>query len=139
MALFGWIDLWFALSLGVALATGQSRTGQRMVGAPIQVSADDEGVQQALRFAMNEYNRASNDQYGSRVAEVLSVSKQIVAGVKYKIDAQVGRTTCPKSEANLETCAFHETAELARRVTCHFEVYTVPWTNSITLKKNNCQ
>ncbi|XP_003220074.1 cystatin [Anolis carolinensis] len=136
MALFGWIGMWGVLLLGAALATGQK---QRMMGAPIEVSADDEGVQQALRFAMNEYNRASNDRYGSRVDEVLSVTKQIVAGVKYNIAAKVGRTTCSKSEANLETCAFHEAPELARHVTCHFEVYSVPWLNKITLKRNNCQ
>ena len=122
-----------ALLLGVALAVGQ-----RMLGAPIEVSSKDEGAQRALQFAMNEYNRASNDMYTSRVSEVLSVRKQIVSGVKYFLDVKVGRTTCTKPAADLENCAFHEAPELAQHLTCNFVVYSIPWLSQIHLQKNNC-
>uniref|UniRef100_A0A670K893 Cystatin C n=1 Tax=Podarcis muralis TaxID=64176 RepID=A0A670K893_PODMU len=77
-------------------------------------SVEEEGARRALQFAMNEYNRASNDKYASRVAEVVRVRKQIVSGVLYFFDVKVGRTTCPKSVADVENCAFHEAPELAK-------------------------
>ncbi|XP_042321588.1 cystatin-C [Sceloporus undulatus] len=135
MGLSGWLCLWAAVVVGAVAGAG----AERIVGAPVEVSANEEGVQQALRFAMNQYNSASNDMYGSRVAQVLSVKKQIVAGIKYIITAKVGRTTCTKSAASLENCAFHEAPELAKHVTCNFEVYSVPWLNRISLLKNNCE
>lgn len=51
------------------------------VGAPVDVdNADnDEGLQRALRFAMAEYNKASNDMYSSRVVRVISAKRQVGA------------------------------------------------------------
>ncbi|KAH0627868.1 hypothetical protein JD844_008406 [Phrynosoma platyrhinos] len=53
-----------------------------MVGVPMEVSANEEANQQALHLAMNKYNQASNNMYGSHIAQVLSVKKQNVAGIK---------------------------------------------------------
>uniref|UniRef100_A0A7N5KP83 Cystatin domain-containing protein n=1 Tax=Ailuropoda melanoleuca TaxID=9646 RepID=A0A7N5KP83_AILME len=95
----------------------------RMVGAPVSASIDEDDVRRALRFAMNEYNRASNDKYVGRVSEVVEAQKQIVAGVKYYLEVKVGRTTCAKSVTDVtavENCAFHEAPALAKTVTCHF-------------------
>uniref|UniRef100_A0A8C4YA94 Egg-white cystatin n=1 Tax=Gopherus evgoodei TaxID=1825980 RepID=A0A8C4YA94_9SAUR len=81
---------------------------------PGQAQENDEGVQRALRFAMSEYNKASNDKYRSRVAEVLQARKQIVSGVKYYLNVKVGRTTCTKSSTEVQDCEFHSTPELAK-------------------------
>uniref|UniRef100_A0A6J0V6D0 Cystatin-like n=1 Tax=Pogona vitticeps TaxID=103695 RepID=A0A6J0V6D0_9SAUR len=133
MASSRWLLVCGAVLLGVALAAGQ-----RALGAPIEASANDEGVQRALQFAINEYNRASNDKYVGRVSRIINVRKQIVSGVNYFLDVEVGRTTCTKPASDIENCAFHEAPALAQQVTCHFVVYHVPWLNSITLRKNNC-
>ncbi|XP_067421449.1 cystatin-C [Emydura macquarii macquarii] len=125
-----------ALAAGAALAEDRPR---RLLGAPLEAEANEEGVQRALRFAMSEYNKASNDKYRSRVAEVVQARKQIVSGIKYYLDVKVGRTTCTKSDSEDKECAFHEGPELAKHVTCSFVVYTVPWLNRISLLENNCQ
>ncbi|KAK2531881.1 cystatin [Columba guinea] len=111
------------------------------VGAPVDVdNADnDEGLQRALRFAMAEYNKASNDMYSSRVVRVISAKRQIVSGIKYIMKVEIGRTTCPKPAADLQSCAFHDAPQMAKHTICDFVVYTVPWLNQIKLLRSSCQ
>ncbi|XP_005508858.3 cystatin [Columba livia] len=111
------------------------------VGAPVDVdNADnDEGLQRALRFAMAEYNKASNDMYSSRVVRVISAKRQIVSGIKYIMKVEIGRTTCPKPAADLQSCAFHDAPQMAKHTVCDFVVYTVPWLNQIKLLRSSCQ
>uniref|UniRef100_A0A8C4Y9E2 Egg-white cystatin n=1 Tax=Gopherus evgoodei TaxID=1825980 RepID=A0A8C4Y9E2_9SAUR len=131
-----------ALALALALAAGAALAKDRpprLLGGLMDAEENDEGVQRALRFAMSEYNKASNDKYRSRVAEVLQARKQIVSGVKYYLNVKVGRTTCTKSSTEVQDCEFHSTPELAKHITCSFVVYTVPWLNKISLLENKCQ
>ncbi|CAM4540859.1 unnamed protein product [Lepidochelys olivacea] len=133
--------LWLA-ALALALAAGAALAKDRpprLLGGLLDAEENDEGVQRALRFAMSEYNKASNDKYRSRVAEVLRARKQIVSGVKYYLNVKVGRTTCMKSSTEVQDCEFHEKPDLAKHVTCSFTVYTVPWLNQISLLENKCQ
>ncbi|XP_061444006.1 cystatin-like [Rhineura floridana] len=123
---------------GALLVSAVLATGQRLLGGPMEASMDEEGVQRALQFAMNEYNRGSNDMYASRVSEVIRLRKQIVSGMKYFIDVKVGRTTCRKSVADVGNCAFHEAPGMAKLQICNFVVYAVPWLNQVSLLENNC-
>ncbi|NWW89338.1 CYT protein, partial [Rhynochetos jubatus] len=100
---------------------------------------NDEGLQRALQFAMAEYNKASNDMYSSRVVRVLRAQKQIVAGIKYTMKVEVGRTTCTKPATNLQSCAFHDAPQMAKHHTCDFVVYTIPWLNQTQLLESSCQ
>ncbi|NXD15706.1 CYT protein, partial [Nothocercus nigrocapillus] len=125
------------LLAGVAL--GREERPPVLAGAPMSVATNDEGLQRALHFAMAQYNRASNDKYSSRVVRVISAKRQVVAGIKYIIEAEIGRTNCPKSVSDIQSCAFHEAPEMAKRVTCNFVVYSVPWLNQTRLLKNTCQ
>ncbi|KAM9155664.1 cystatin-like [Pangshura tecta] len=125
-----------ALAAGAALAKDRP---PRLLGGLRDAEANDEGVQRALRFAVSEYNKASNDKYRSRAAELLRAQTQIVSGVKYYLKVKVGRTTCTKSSTEVQDCEFHSAPDLAKRVTCDFVVYTVPWLNKISLLENKCQ
>uniref|UniRef100_A0A8C0FSH1 Egg-white cystatin n=1 Tax=Bubo bubo TaxID=30461 RepID=A0A8C0FSH1_BUBBB len=64
---------------------------------------------------------------------------QIVSGVKYIMEVEIGRTTCPKPAADLQSCAFHEAPQMAKRTVCNFVVYTIPWLNQIKLLTSDCQ
>uniref|UniRef100_A0A8B9PTC6 Egg-white cystatin n=1 Tax=Apteryx owenii TaxID=8824 RepID=A0A8B9PTC6_APTOW len=133
---------WLVAAIAAVLLAGAvlgSEERPRLVGAPIDVADNDEGLQRALRFAMAQYNRASNDKYSSRVARIISAKRQIVAGIKYIMEVEIGRTNCAKSVADVQSCAFHDAPEMAKRVTCKFVVYTVPWLNQIRLLTNTCQ
>ncbi|XP_048372092.1 cystatin-like [Sphaerodactylus townsendi] len=127
------------LSGGALGASALGRPGQRMVGAPVEASLEEPEVKQALQFAVQRYNRGTNDAFHSRVAEVLSAHKQIVAGVKYIFNVKVGRTRCRNSEAVVEDCEFMVEPDQAKQATCTFEVYVVPWINKVDLVKNDCQ
>lgn len=48
-----------------------------MPGAPIDADMNDEGVQNALQFAVAHYNRQSNDAFVRQVSEVIEVQKQV--------------------------------------------------------------
>ncbi|XP_060110496.1 cystatin-2-like [Heteronotia binoei] len=108
MAARGWLGAFGLLLLSGAWAAG-------LVGAPREAPLDAE-AQQALQFAMERYNRGSNDAYRSRVAEVVSVHKQLVAGIKYIFKVKVGRTSCRNSETVVEDCAFLELDQAKVRV-----------------------
>ncbi|CAM9856322.1 unnamed protein product [Bubo scandiacus] len=136
--------LFLALLAAALVFTGAVLGGERhprLLGAPVGVdnTDNDEGLQRALHFAIAEYNKASNDMYSSRVVRIISAKKQIVSGVKYIMEVEIGRTTCPKPAADLQSCAFHEGPQMAKRTVCNFVVYTIPWLNQIKLLTSDCQ
>ncbi|NWX50979.1 CYT protein, partial [Steatornis caripensis] len=122
-----------------AVLGGEGRP--RLVGAPVDIdnANNDEGLQRALQFAMAQYNKASNDMYSSRVVRIIRARRQVVAGIKYIMEVEIGRTTCPKPATDLQNCAFSDAPQMAKRTICNFEVYTVPWLNQIKLLESKCQ
>uniref|UniRef100_A0A8V5FT53 Egg-white cystatin n=2 Tax=Melopsittacus undulatus TaxID=13146 RepID=A0A8V5FT53_MELUD len=137
---------WVCVSLlAVALVlVGSVKIGDELdplLGAPKDIDNpdNDEGVQKALQFAMTEYNKDNNDLYASRVVRIISAKSQIVSGVKYIMKVEVGRTTCPKTATDVQSCALNEEPDMAKLTTCKFVVYTVPWLNQIKLLESSCQ
>ncbi|XP_054026949.1 cystatin-like [Dryobates pubescens] len=130
-----------AVALVCAATVQGSEYRPHMVGAPetIRDGDNDEGLQQALRFAMEEYNKASNDMYSSRVVRIISAKRQVVAGIKYIMEVEIARTTCEKPAADLQDCAFPDSPQLAKHTVCKFVVYTVPWLKKTELLKRECQ
>uniref|UniRef100_A0A8C5NYW5 Cystatin C n=1 Tax=Jaculus jaculus TaxID=51337 RepID=A0A8C5NYW5_JACJA len=130
------------LVAALALARASPRHPPRLLGGLEEADAQEEGVRRALDFAMSEYNKGSNDAYHSRAVQVVRARKQIVSGVNYYIDVEIGRTTCTKSQANLPDladCPFHDQPHLMKKTLCSFQVYTVPWKGSHSLTKSSCQ
>ncbi|XP_068796931.1 cystatin-like [Struthio camelus] len=133
----GWLVAAAAVLLAGAALGSEERP--RLLGAPMDVASNDEGLQRALRFAVAQYNKGSNDKYSSRVARIISAKRQIVSGIKYNMEVEIGRTKCTKSVADLQSCAFHDAPEMAKHVTCNFVVYVVPWLNQIRLLNSSCE
>ncbi|CAK7289353.1 CST3 [Vulpes lagopus] len=135
------LALALALALAAAVSPGAGRRGGRpgAVGGAMDADVQEEGVQRALAFAVGEYNRASNDAYHSRAVRVLRARKQVVSGMNYFLEVEIGRTTCTKSQPNLDNCPFHDQPHLMRKTLCSFQVYTVPWLGKTSLVKSSCQ
>ncbi|XP_072264765.1 cystatin-C [Pyxicephalus adspersus] len=112
--------------------------GTRLIGAPRQMTENDNGVQEALRVAMYEYNKASNDMYQSRPVRVHNATMQVVNGIKYDMFVDVKRTVCRKPVTDVKGCAFHDTPSLAETTVCHFVVLNRMWASEITLEINEC-
>ncbi|KAM4694297.1 uncharacterized protein O3C94_004751 [Discoglossus pictus] len=109
-----------------------------MPGAPVPADANEEGVQRALTFAMKEFNKGSNDRYASKVTNIKSVQRQVVAGLNYIMEVEIGRTQCTKPASNLDQCELHTQEDLAKRFACKFVVYDIPWRKKTSLTKNQC-
>lgn len=56
------------LAVGVAART--------LVGGPVDADVNDSGALNALKFAVVEHNKATNDLYLSQVARIIRVQKQ---------------------------------------------------------------
>lgn len=135
--------LMLLVALAVALVVGPAAGANpgkppRLVGGLMDADVNEEGVKRALDFAVTEYNKANNDAYHSRALTVVRARKQVVAGLNYFLDVEMGRTTCTKSQSNLDKCPFHDQRNL-RKSLCSFQVYSVPWLGSISLVKSDCQ
>lgn len=68
-----------ALALAVSPAAGSKLGRSQLVGGLMDADVSEAGVQQALNYALSEYNQASNDAYHSRVLRVLRARKQVRA------------------------------------------------------------
>lgn len=53
----------------------------KLLGAPVDITdtANDSGLHRALQFAMEQYNKGSNDMYASRVVRIISAKRQVGA------------------------------------------------------------
>ncbi|XP_048204654.1 cystatin-C-like [Perognathus longimembris pacificus] len=129
-----------AVALAVRPEAGLGASQPRMkLGGIEEADVNEQGVRKALSFALSEYNKASNDAFHSRVVQVVRARKQIVAGMKYYLDVEIGRTTCTKSQSNLTDCPFHEQPNLKRKELCSFQIYSVPWTGKVSMLKSSCE
>lgn len=66
-----------ALVLAVSPAASANPGKTRLVGGLEDADVNEEGVQQALNFALSEYNKASNDAFHSRAMRVVRARKQV--------------------------------------------------------------
>uniref|UniRef100_A0A8C1YES3 Cystatin domain-containing protein n=1 Tax=Cyprinus carpio TaxID=7962 RepID=A0A8C1YES3_CYPCA len=126
---FKMIVSFLAVTLTVAFAG--------MLGAPMDVDINDEGVQSALQFAVAEYNRRSNDAFVRQVSEVIKVQRQVVSGLKYIFTVKMGRTNCRKGDAGT-LCAIHEDPNVAQVTQCNITVWSQAWLDSIKVLENTC-
>lgn len=67
------------LLLLAALALAQVVSAERnpILGAPEDADINDEDVQEAIKFALSEYNKANNDENHSRVLQVKHAQRQV--------------------------------------------------------------
>ncbi|XP_044069194.1 cystatin C (amyloid angiopathy and cerebral hemorrhage) [Siniperca chuatsi] len=108
-----------------------------LAGGFQNVDMNDEGVQNALNFAVVEHNKATNDLYLSQVAEVVTAQRQVVSGMKYVITVRMAKTPCRKDNAD-NVCAIHQDPLKAQPYQCTFTVWSRPWLNDIRLVKQEC-
>lgn len=117
----------FAVILAVASAG--------MVGAPMGIDMTDQGAQEALNYAMVQYNRASNDAFVRGVSEVFEVQRQVVAGLKYIFTVKLARTSCRKGGVEIDCVADAANQDVPY---CKIVVWSQSWKNSIKVMENTC-
>ncbi|KAG9463618.1 cystatin-like [Eleutherodactylus coqui] len=130
MAQLGIVAVLFCLS-----AVTQAGT---LLGGRTTADRESPGVKQALKLAMYEYNRRTNDMYQARVVQLTNAEKQLVSGTMYYLDTDIRRTQCKKPTTDADNCEFHTDPQLSMITHCHFEVRVIPWESKTELKKYNC-
>ncbi|XP_002830068.1 cystatin-13-like [Pongo pygmaeus] len=95
-------------------------------------------VQQALWFAMKEYNKASRDKFSFRALKVLKSQEQVTDSLEYYIEVKIARTICNKISED-ENCAFQVDPKMQKVVFCTFIVASKPWKFELTMLKKQCK
>ncbi|KAM4591547.1 cystatin C (amyloid angiopathy and cerebral hemorrhage) [Odontesthes bonariensis] len=108
-----------------------------MAGGFRDADINDEGVKNALNFAVVQHNRRSNDMYLHNVAEVVKAQSQVVAGIKYVITVKLVKTGCRKDPVN-EECNLTSSPVNAQPYQCTFTVWSRPWLSDIRLLDTKC-
>ncbi|MCJ8730971.1 hypothetical protein PDJAM_G00190230 [Pangasius djambal] len=106
-----------------------------LLGGPMDVDVNREDVQDALRFAVAHYNKASNDAFVNQVSRVIKAQTQVVSGLNYIFTVEMVRTSCRKGGVEKE-CTVHSDP---RPHECRLKVWNQPWTGTIKVIENTCQ
>ncbi|XP_023652134.2 cystatin-like [Paramormyrops kingsleyae] len=108
--------------------------GARMVGGPVEQSPDSPLVMDAARVAMTLYNEQANDKYFYALGKVISAKTQVVAGVIFYLEVEVGR--CEKQNQQMTSCPQDSNT---KTLLCDLSLWEQPWENSNKLLKSQCR
>lgn len=97
-------------------------------GFPKTINTNDPGVLKAARHSVERFNNCSNDIFLFKDSHVSRALVQIVKGLKYMLDVEIGRTTCKKTKhPSLDDCDFQTNHTLKQILSCYSEVWVIPW------------
>ncbi|XP_022349490.1 cystatin-8 [Enhydra lutris kenyoni] len=102
------------------------------------INASNANVKQCLWFAMQEYNKESEDKYLFQVVKTVQVQLQITDRLEYFIDVIIGRSNCRKFSNSTENCSIQENSKLEKKVMCSFLVGALPWNGEFMVMKKQC-
>ncbi|XP_069625070.1 cystatin-like [Ranitomeya imitator] len=112
MAVYLYMCVIAASFLAIAVTGGVMLVGGY---APINPNRDD--VQKAADFAVREYNKVTNDANLYKVNRIRWAQSQVVAGTNYKLDLDIGRSSCTKNHAGNCDLANSEVSQV-KHCTC---------------------
>ncbi|XP_047709425.1 cystatin-13-like [Prionailurus viverrinus] len=96
-------------------------------------------VQQALWFAMKEFNKISKDKYSYKVVKVLKSQEQVTESLDYFLEVKIARTMCKKISGENENCLLQQDPQMQKMFYCTFIVATKPWKFEFTMLKKQCK
>ncbi|KAK2853030.1 hypothetical protein Q7C36_008231 [Tachysurus vachellii] len=121
----------------VLLAVIMAVTRAGMLGGVTDVDANRDDVQNALKFAVSQHNKASNDMYISQVSRLIKAQTQVVAGIKYIFKVEMARTSCRKGGVE-EVCEINPDTSVTQHHVCQLKVWEQVWLNDIRVLENTC-
>ncbi|XP_036179269.1 cystatin-8 [Myotis myotis] len=136
-----WGSCLFLLTLVVALvaSTDPDKNKVKVVRELKVIDASNYNVKQCLWFAMQEYNKESEDKYIFHVVKIVQVQLQVTDRLEYFIDVEIARSNCRKLSNSNENCVTQENSKLAKKLTCSFIVGALPWNAEFTVMKMQCE
>ncbi|XP_004586039.1 cystatin-8 [Ochotona princeps] len=129
------------LALSLALVASAEHTGNevKVLRMLKPVNTTNANVRQSVWFAMQEYNRESEDKHIFLVAKILQAQLQITNRLEYDIDVEIARSNCQKPISEDESCVIAGDPNLEKKLVCNFWVGALPWNGEFTLLKKHCR
>uniref|UniRef100_A0A671YNM1 Cystatin-C-like n=1 Tax=Sparus aurata TaxID=8175 RepID=A0A671YNM1_SPAAU len=94
------------------------------------IDVNDAGARDALNFAVIQHNRGSNDLCPRKVAQVMRIQSQVVAGMNYVITVRMVKTPCRKVCGGNNVCIRSSTCHNVYQATYYL---SISWVNDFTL------
>ncbi|XP_027832577.1 cystatin-F isoform X2 [Ovis aries] len=108
-------------------------------GFPKTIKTNNPDVLRAARHSAESFNNCSNDAFLFRESRISRALVQIVKGLKFMLDVDIGRTTCRKNgHANLDDCGFQTNRTLQWTLSCYSEVWVIPWLQTTEVSVLHC-
>ncbi|XP_069787972.1 cystatin-F-like [Narcine bancroftii] len=128
------------LLFGLAYTDGKSGNITIGPGFPRDINTNDPGVQNAALDAIYSYNNQSNDIYLFKVQRMQKAQVQVVAGLRYFLHVDIGRTFCRKGKPyNFKNCSFQTNPPLIKTLACLFDIWVIPWKQIRHVMTIRCQ
>ncbi|XP_054592078.1 cystatin 10-like [Nothobranchius furzeri] len=115
-----------------------------MPGGLSDIDPNSPEFQEAMNFAVAEYNRHTNDFYYRKVIRVLSAQSQlhhitdVVAGENIYMTLILARTPCRKTDPSSKHCPIHIHPHHAKLYQCNFVVFIALGMGEMTLTTEDC-
>ncbi|XP_056423586.1 cystatin-2-like [Hyla sarda] len=114
--------------------------GNILVGGFQRDDPSDPEVVKAATLAVNGFNQQSNEEYEYKLMKIVSAESQVVAGIRYVLNVEMGRTDCKRVSASEKgPCDFIQDSKLAKTLLCTFTILDVPWENEESLLSSSCK
>ncbi|XP_053782411.1 cystatin-F [Desmodus rotundus] len=108
-------------------------------GFPKTIKTNDPRVLKAARHSVERFNNCTNDIFLFKESHVSRALVQIVKGLKYMLDMEIGRTTCKKTKhPSLDNCDFQTNYSLKLTLCCYSEVWVIPWLQKFKVPILHC-
>ncbi|CAI9154103.1 unnamed protein product [Rangifer tarandus platyrhynchus] len=129
--------LW--MTMATLASRGVQAWGSKKVTREFQdIPASYVYVQQALWFAMKEYNEASRDTYVYKVTNILRSQEQVTDSLDYLLEVKIERTMCKKISGTTDNCLIQEDPKMQKMFYCTFIVASKPWKFELKMLKKEC-
>ncbi|XP_043912782.1 cystatin-2-like [Protopterus annectens] len=104
-----------------------------------EANPNSTAVHKIATFAVDEFNKGNKTKRLFKLTKILSAKYQVVFGIRYSLNVEMGKTKCKKGEMadviNLESCPLIPQQKLR---SCHFEVLNVPG-RELNLQHTKCR
>ncbi|XP_045600215.2 uncharacterized protein [Procambarus clarkii] len=110
----------------------------RVVGGYTTVQLPNEDVSKVAMFAVQTVDAGTNDPNVRVVEKINSASKQIVAGINWKLEIELSWTLCRKEEGVQDLSKCEKDPSKPNSI-CDVIVYEVPWQNTRKVTKMECK
>ncbi|XP_039177793.1 kininogen-1 isoform X2 [Crotalus tigris] len=104
-------------------------------GCVVPIAKDSQELKEPLQAAIESFNAKNNSDFHFKIVAIGEVTKQLVAGTKYRFDMIIQKTNCSKSEVEKlnEDCTAAEDGE---RLFCRGSTLVRPWESFISSQVN---